>query len=609
MKSLSLFLATAVLIFSTTVHAQTAPAVNEEIVVTASALPETIASTPAAVTVITREEIEQREARDVADVLREVPGVTIARTGSPGKVATLFVRGGSSKQALVLWNGIEMNNPYFSGYNFGQLSTAAVERVEVVRGPFSALYGSEAVSGVVNVLTTPSTSNLRADVEAGQQGLYNGAVSGAYVNGPWTAHVAVEQRRDDGFDPNDDFDGTSILGGAQYALFDGLSVGLMARHNRYGLGIPFVPNGSGTAFVPSLDRREEGTESQFAVPVRYGRGAAGYELRLSESRRGEDFSDPNGPFGPEQSTTDSRVRQAHATARYKTASFGAITIGGEWERAIVDNENSFSTIHQEKRTSRSFFIEDRLSLPIGTGSLEVAAGLRHDDYESIGSELSPRLGVAFVRAGHKFRVAYGEAFRAPAVGELYSPFFGNEGLDPERSRNAEIGYERFMPHGSISATLFRSEYEGLIVFGATRYENIAAADSQGLELGATRRFGNATVTGSYTWIDTEDEATGEPLLRRPEHSGSIAFGYDFNPFAVHLALLHNGSRDDVTDLFPYGRVSNDAYTTADIMFRWNVGAFAPYVKVENATDEQYEEVFGYESGGRRAIVGVRYTLR
>src|SRR6185436_923765 len=106
----------------------------------------------------------RQQARDVADVLREVPGLAVARTGSPGKSTTLFIRGGSSKQALVLWNGVPMNNAYLSAYNFGQLSTAGVEKIEVIRGPYSALYGSDAVSGVVNVLTAPARSFLNVEL-------------------------------------------------------------------------------------------------------------------------------------------------------------------------------------------------------------------------------------------------------------------------------------------------------------------------------------------------------------------------------------------------------------------------------------------------------------
>jgi vitamin B12 transporter len=127
---------------------------SDEIIVTASALPEEVEATPAAATVVTCEEIEARAARDVADVLREVPGLVVSRTGSQGRATSLFTRGSNSNHTLVLWNGIEITNPYFADYDWGRFSTIGVEQVEVVRGPYSALYGSDAVAGVVNVLTT-----------------------------------------------------------------------------------------------------------------------------------------------------------------------------------------------------------------------------------------------------------------------------------------------------------------------------------------------------------------------------------------------------------------------------------------------------------------------
>ena len=140
---------TLVFVISFPLHAQW----MGEVVVTASALPESVESTPAATTVITKEEIEQREARDVADVLREVPGLAVSRTGSPGRATSLFTRGSNSTHTLVLWNGIEITNPYFAGYDWGRFSTAGVEQIEVVRGPYSALYGSDAVAGVISIIT------------------------------------------------------------------------------------------------------------------------------------------------------------------------------------------------------------------------------------------------------------------------------------------------------------------------------------------------------------------------------------------------------------------------------------------------------------------------
>lgn len=598
-------------LFSLPLLAQQAPlTTSAEIVVTASSQPEELGDTPASVTVVTRAEMEAREARDVAEVLREVAGLSIARTGSPGKSTSLFIRGGSSKQALVLWNGVEMNNPYFSGYNFGQLSTAGVEKVEVVRGPFSALYGSEAMSGVVNVLTAPSTSYAAADAEAGEKGLANLAFAGALTGDRWKFNGAVERREDDGFAPNDDFASTSILGGLTAALSDSVTLGLMARHNGYQLGIPTVPNMDLTEFIASPLRREEGSESQFVVPLTISTGRVSFDVRAAAAQRTEDFEDPAGPFGPEFSETDSSSRSIRATVRTAATALGSISLGGEYENAAVDHTSNFSTIDSRDRDNRSFFVEDRYSLATRSGSLEIAAGARHDHFDTFGSELSPRLSAAWIRNGHKFRAGYGEAFRAPAIGELYSPFFGNAALDPERSRSSELGYDRFTTGGSESITLFRSEYEGLIVFGSDfMFHNIDAARAQGVELAAQRRIGRLSLAGSYTWLDAEDEATGERLPRRPEHSGSLSFGVDVEPFTFQLVVAHQGARLDVTDLAPFGFVDNDAYTTADLAVHFHRGAVAPYVKVENVTNERYEEVFGYPSASRRVIAGVRWRTK
>lgn len=583
-----------------------ARAVSAEIVVTASAVPERVDQTPATATVITRDDIEAREARDVADVLREIPGLTVNRTGSQGKVASLFIRGGSTKQTLVLWNGVELNYPYLSGYNFGQLSTAGVDRVEVVRGPFSALYGSEAVSGVVNVLTDTRRDAVSIDLTAGQRGLFNGGVSGGFSGDRYDLHGAFERRLDDGFHPNDDFEGSTAVAGGSFQATPRLSIGLLARRSKYDLGIPFNANAEGTAFVPSPARREEGVETTLALPIRFDAGRSGYELRFSESRRKEDFEDPQGSFGPERNVTDSRVRNGRATVRVTTG-FGTITVGGEREESLVDAVSPFSVIDSRERTSSAAFVENRLTL----GSFEIAAGLRADDFDTFGTELSPRLAVAWVHEGHKLRAAYGEGFRAPGIGELYTPFYGNPELDAEQSRTIEVGYERWFASGagSASVTLFDSRYEDLIFFSsAFRYDNIAQASARGVELAARRRFGAFTAAASYTWLDARDDQTRQQLVRRPKHSGSVTLGYAAGDASLLLLVTHSGARNDVTDLLPYGIIRNQAYTTADAVVNYHVHGFRPFVKVENVTGERYQEAYGYPSPGRRLVAGIRYDI-
>ncbi|MBV8517695.1 MAG: TonB-dependent receptor [Acidobacteria bacterium] len=603
------FLLVSPLAAQTTTTTTTTQPVAQEIVVTASAVPDSVEETPASVTVIHREDIERREARDVSDVLREVPGVAVSRTGSNGKATSLFIRGGSSKQALVLWNGIPLNNPYFSGYNFGQMSTAGVERVEVVRGPFSALYGSEAVSGVVNVLTTPSRSGAVVEVAGGGHGLVNALASGAYASDRWSANASAEHRQDDGFAANDDFRSTTFLGGLTFRPIDHLSIGVLGRRSTYDLGIPFNVNAAADAFEPSPARGEDGTESQFAVPVRFDGGRIAYELHYAENRRDDHFADPLGAFGPEEATTHARVRTARATASGKSA-LGMITIGGELGRDAVDHRDNFAQFDTRRRKSDSVFAEDQLGFGAGSGRVELTAGIRYDHYDTFGSETTPRLAAAWLRGGHKIRAAYGEGFRAPSIGELYFPFGGNLNLGPERSRNVEIGYDRFTNVATLSATLFRSQYRGLIAFGSSgSFENVQRANANGVELAASHHAGPFDVALSYTFLKTEDQATGEELLRRPKHSGSLSFGYNAGNYDAELVVTHQGARADVTDLFPFGTVNAEAFTTADVTVRTHVGALAPYVKLENLTNTRYQEVFGYASPGRRAVAGLRYTIR
>ena len=582
---------------------------TDEIIVTASAIPEELDATPAAASVVTREEIDERAARDVADVLREVPGLHLSRTGSPGRATSLFTRGSNSNHTLVLWNGIEITNPYFSGYDWGRFSTVGVEQVEVVRGPYSALYGSDAVAGVVNVLTTSRRSGFRALLEAGGHGLRNGGVTGSYASTSLNASGSYESREDDGFAPNDDFSQDSASVALRWNATPSLSAGISARHTSYDLGIPMNLNFAGDALVPSLERRQDGSERQIAISFEHNLGKFSYDVTLAESRRDDVFEDPEDPYGLTLTSTESTTRRARLTTRTNTG-FGTIVAGGEYEHAEVDDVTNFGpNFTGGERTERSLFIEDRLTRELSPMSrLEIGAGVRWDDYETFGSELSPRLAVAWVTGSNKFRAAYGEAFRAPAIGELYFPFLGNPELEAERSRNIEAGYD----HASgFSATVFRSDYDDLIVFGlaTNRFENVGAANAHGVELALERRLTPSLHTSlSYTFTETEEEGANRPLVRRPRHAGSVFIGYDAGMLSANVVATYTGARPDFLPVAPFSRTTNESHTVFDANLQLDLGRTTPFVKIENVTDVDYQEVLGYPSPSRRAVVGVRFSM-
>lgn len=584
---------------------------TERLVVTASAVEETLEAAPAAAEVITREEIDARHASFVADVLREVPGLQVSASGSPGKAASLFTRGANSTQTLVLLDGVEMNSPYFSGFNWGSFSTTGVERVEIVRGPYSALYGSEAMAGVVNVRTDARWTGLRLDAAAGENGLVDGQLEGAWSSGAWRVGGAVSHRDDDGFADNDDFSQDVASASARWEQ-GALSLAFRARFEQYDLGIPLNTNAAGDALVASPNRRQDGHGFQLVVPFTHDLGRFAYEVTLSRGGSEDNFEDPDDPWGFTFSETDTETSRAHLLTTTRFA-LGALLVGGESERAEVDDVTAYGTnLDDSTRDATSFFAEWRSGHETAAGRVELSAGVRADDFDTFGSETSPRLAVALVRDAVKLRAAWGEGFRAPSIGELYFPFFGNEALDPERSTSWEVGADVELGRGVATLTWFDNEFDNLIVFdnATSRFGNTGAASTSGLEAGLRAPLGGGfSATVSYTWLDTEQKETGEALLRRPEHSGSAGLWWASRRVSAGMVVTYGGDRDDVRPVFPFDRIVSEAYTVGEITAEWNLGAFRPYVVIENAWDEEYEEVAGFPSPGRRALIGVRYSLQ
>lgn len=602
------FLAAVLVVISVSASAQT-QSVNDQIIVTASALPEKLDETPAAVSVITRKEIDALGARDLSDVLRHAPGLTVIRSGSSGKATSLFTRGSNSNHTLVLWNGIEIINPYFGGYDWGQFSTSGVEQVEVVRGPYSALYGSEAVAGVVNVITAPARDEMRVELLGGGRGLRDGRASLTHRSGSLLASGNFDSTHDDGFAPNDFFLRNAADGLLRWTASSQTALGLLARYSSFRLGVPTNLNGDASALVPSPNRKQKGFESEVAIPIDQTFGHVSWNAIVAQTRRGDTFTDPDDPFGFTDSRTDVSTSRARLTTRTQT-SIGTFVAGGEYERASVDDRSNFGvTLSGKRRTEESLFIEDRLSRAFRSWSAEASAGARYDRFETFGSEVSPRVAVALSTGVNKFRAAYGEAFRAPSISELYSPFGGNPDLQAERTRNAELGYDRAFAASRLSITAFRGDYRDLITNSGFTYANVGRARSTGVESSFERDFSERAYSlVSYTYAQTKQLQTGRALIRRPRHSGSIVVGTHQGAVDANVDLTFSGRRDDIQPVAPFGRIEASGHAMLDLNVQYRAVRFTPFLKIENAMDRRYEEVPGYPSPRRRASAGVRFTM-
>ena len=510
--------------------AQQVPPASESIVVTATSVPEDETKVGSAITVITREELEKNESAVVSTLLRSVPGLDVVQSGTPGSLTSLFTRGTNSTQTLVLIDGVRMNSPYFSGYDWSGMTTENVERIEIARGPFSALYGSDAIGGVVQIFTRPGADGVsgRATGEGGQRG--PGAGLGVRLRGRGPVHRDGELplRRLRRRPPQLRLAPAQRLGEPAGASVrdepDRRRVGLERRRGRQSRTRRLAEHGAGHR------RTRAGCRFRDPSPSRTRTSST---WLLAGVRSEPSYRDTAGGFA---SQTDAQTLQANVS---DTARLGAhtLTAFASWQRWQVSDESNFGVNLDDDRTTLwGLGAQDSVTF----GAFTIAAGLRYDHYSTYGDAWSPRGTISWLSSDRlwKVRASGGTGFRAPSIGELYYPFSGNPDLKPERSVSAEVGAERYFDGGRAEVSVFWNDLNDLIVydFAAFRNYNVGNARTYGVELGWQQTLlPELAVNVTYMYLKTEDLATGDPLLRRPENSASAGLFLDADSGRRRLA--------------------------------------------------------------------------
>jgi len=577
--------------------AQTAvPTFEESLVVSASLDAEERGEVPATVTVVDEKELEARQADSLAEAVGAVPGVTVAEAGGPGQQTSLFLRGAESDQTLLLWNGIQLNNPYFGGVNWQFVSTDGVARIEVVRGPFSALYGSNALGGVVQVFTgTRQGGSLR--LEGGENGYGRAGLAAGGDLGPVRLDVTGHVRRGDGELPNSFFDGEELLARSLWTVRPGVQLGLLVRGNDADTGIPQ------SGGVPTPRRTIEWREREVAVPLRAEIGTWEVEAQLSRTSFDSAFRDPDSSFGS-ASDTESEGLRGRTVVTWRPDERFWVAGGSEIERLEVTDSSTFGT-NLDGARQRTWAAFGQASW--GVGPLRLDAGVRRDDNDVYGAKTSLRAGaVVALGGGFRARASYGEAFRAPSLGELYFPFYGNPDLRPETGRTWEVGIEREANGWRFALAGFQTRQHNLIDSNPVTFlaVNIGRAESQGIEAEVSFTRGIWTVRLDGTRLDTENLDTGLPLLRRPEESANLVLTARPAGWTFNVETRYVGDRPDL-DESTFTTTNNPSYVRVDLAAQWQVKEhFAPYARVENAADEEYDAVLGYPSPGRTWVGGL-----
>jgi vitamin B12 transporter len=616
------------------------------VVITATRVPVDRRTAPASVTVIDGEQLRSRGTASVADALASVPGLSIVRSGSFGATTALFARGGESDYVKVLVDGVPVNTPG-GGFDFSALTTDNLERIEVVRGPASVVYGSDAVSGVVQLFTRRGAGppGGHAELRAGSYGTLEGGV-GLAGGGERVAYsLGAAARETEGvFAFNNDYRNRTGSGRVAFApAFAAIDVTARRTDATY----HFPTNGSGDVVDSNAVRRDRRTSlgvdlSRQLTPTLALRvlGAAS-RLDGGTSNQPDSPGDTTGLYGRDDARTERRHLDVRAdlrpTAR-ATISVGA-TVEREQSRSTSESRfGSFPPLASRFSAHRTNEAAYAQVIGLVATRFTYTASARVDDDASHGTFATGRGSLAWqATARTTVRAAIGNAFKSPAFDETFSTAFtiGNPELEPERTVSWEASVEhRVAGNVSLGATYFDQRFRDLIQYvegdASTEFlgtnENLAAALARGVELEARApRVGAFDLAASVTLLTTRVTdagngafgtfVNGERLLRRPSRSATLDAGYRLGRSArVGAAVRVVGERDD-RDFDAQARVTLPSYTLLDLSAEAALEnlarALAPVTltaRVENALDRAYQPSFGFSAPGRTVLLGARVRL-
>lgn len=575
---------------------------RDEIVVTASRIEEPRRRAPAAVAELSAERLDAPTGGAMVEVLRFLPGLEVFQSGGPGRVTSLQLRGANTSHTLVLLDGVRLNDATTGQFDFADLRGVELERVEVVRGPQSALWGSEAIGGVVNLITAAATpgrsGRVRAGVGSGSLAHAGGALN--FGGDRFGGRLALDAEEGRLLSVADERGGNSerdhhqigqLSARARLELDPARSFDLVARSLDSSADLDGFDFLAGP--VDDLDARQERRLEALALSYSHNGRMGSWVARLGgaqERLRGEDPTTLFNNFAIDSSTVEASLQGD------RTWSSGHSTAGLSCEQRRGENLGNFD----EQVDLAAVFGQHRVDV----AGCVVSLGARHDEHETFGGASTVRVGTSCA-LGESWvaRLSWGTGFRAPSFNELAFPFFGNLELEPERSRGGDVGLVWSSGPTEVSVTAFAQRFSDLIGVGPDfTAVNVARARTEGLETSLRTRLGVVSLDGSYTLLESEDEASGEALPRRPRHRATLWLGWDATArLSARLGVLVVADRVDVaaTPLADYQRL--------DVGLRYRLRDSVDLdFGLLNALDEDYQEVAGYGTPGRLGRVAVTW---
>ncbi|GAA5140964.1 TonB-dependent receptor domain-containing protein [Thalassotalea piscium] len=596
--------------------------VEEHVLVTANRSQQDRFSALSSNVVITQYEIEAMQVTSVGDILKRVAGIYVANQGDSGQISSIFTRGTNSNHTLVIIDGVRVNSATTGATNLSAISVQQIDRIEVVKGPRAALWGSDAIGGVIQIFTKQyQQGNGYVSAGFGSNDYYQASASLGLGNEDHNYTVNVSTEKSDGFnayttDPDNPYDidepdddgykreSISLIG--KSVLSNEFSVNLVGRYEK-----TFSEFDSAYGGFPSLNEQN----------------ADNYHIKAGSLYRTQDFSlafslaksqDQGARFGNGIKERDAEALttkrdQASLVGHYSLAKLTGLTAGVDWYQEEVSANYDLSAwdeghqqYDQKSREVQAVFLQ----LNHQENDWLFEAATRYDDIENLGNKTTYNLSVGYQLANN-WLISFnrGTGFKAPTFNDLYWPGSGNPELAPEHSLTHEILLRNQASNYTFELSVFDTDVDDLIAWNSAAYrsENIEKATMKGADANVTLNLGNFSHSLGLAYVDAKNVSQNVKLARRPEWNANYAINYQLEDWQLGTVLSYRGESEEA--VYGAGNVKLSSYWLADITAVYQVtNNVTINAKVANLFDKKYQSALNYISDGVNYRLSVSYIF-
>jgi vitamin B12 transporter len=607
---------------------------TEEINITANRVKTPTEQTGSSITVITRKQIETEKKPYVKDYLTDVPGLYVSSNGPAGQLTAVSIRGAQTDQTLVLIDGVPVNDPSSPGrsFDFSSLPADNVERIEILRGAQSTVYGSNAMGGVINIITRSGKPSVKQEVKTrlgGETGgyesnRYNLSITGDMPNIGFSAGIAgtgfgvlsASSSKYGNTEP-DPYKNTEVYGNIKFEPVKRLKINVGYRNDNQASDL----DSGGGPMADAAGYWAKTKRDVITGGISYAILEKKWDLSVNYSNAITDRTIYGSPYNPPGFDERYKGNINNLTIQNTiTAGSHKILAGyvNEREKAFFTDFDpaTFAPVvsPEESATMNSYYVQDNFDI---NKKLFVSAGFRNDSHSIAGSKTTWR-ATANYHVNETFFVkgSYGTGFKAPTLFQLYSSY-GNINLKPETNKSWDAGLEYLSPDKkhTISAVWFDSKFDDLIDYdlATNSYYNINKASTKGLEIaGKTRIHPQFLLGASYTWMKTRDDRTDLELLRRPKSKLALSCRYELpkEKGSVFAEMVNTGERKDMDfSVIPAQRITLPGYTVYNAAASYKLNRnLEAYIRGDNIFNEKYETVWGYSYPGASLNGGIRISF-